>query len=397
MNKSNFRNTYPIVLVHGFCGWDRDEVFGFKYWGGPFDIEARLNELHVHTYSAAVGPVSSSWERAVELYYYLVGGTVDYGAAHAKKYGIQRFGRTLKGIYPQISDTNRIHLVGHSMGAQTSADFESFLRNGSKQERDHFEKHPEEGISDLFLGGKNWVHSITGVAPAFNGSTLGDSQNKIFQVVENVLLKLAAAAGSNFTDFVYDFKLDQWGLQRREGEYFIEYFNRVRESEIWTSGDTAFTDLSTTGAAKIAKERLRIFPETYYFSFHGNTTFENPKTGYWLPMAQTNPILYLDAARTGRLSNDPVIPEDQQASWRPSDGLVNCIAGKNVLGQPVRDVTTADTRFEPGIWNAFPVMNGWDHIDFMGLNKEFLSRKQDILPLYTEIARIVTSTERRDT
>ena len=33
--------------------------------------------------------VSSNWERAIEAYYQLKGGQVDYGKGHAKKYNIE--------------------------------------------------------------------------------------------------------------------------------------------------------------------------------------------------------------------------------------------------------------------------------------------------------------------
>src|SRR5210317_632181 len=32
-------NRYPIVLLHGFTGWGRDEMAGFKYWGGITDLQ----------------------------------------------------------------------------------------------------------------------------------------------------------------------------------------------------------------------------------------------------------------------------------------------------------------------------------------------------------------------
>ena len=112
-------NKYPIVLVHGFMGFGRDELLGYKYWGGIVDIQESLRNQGYKTYTATVGPVSSNWDRACELYAYLVGGTVDYGAAHAKKYGHERYGRTFEGIYKDVSDANKIHLIGHSMGGQT--------------------------------------------------------------------------------------------------------------------------------------------------------------------------------------------------------------------------------------------------------------------------------------
>jgi hypothetical protein len=70
-----------IVFIHGFLGWGRTEMFvGVKYWGGAGeDYEALLNAAGFPTVSVAVGPVSSNWDRAVEAYYQLKGGCVDYG------------------------------------------------------------------------------------------------------------------------------------------------------------------------------------------------------------------------------------------------------------------------------------------------------------------------------
>ena len=76
----------PIVLVHGFGGWGREEMAGkFWYWGGFSDLQAQLNSgavdgREVRVMTAAVGPFSSVWDRAVELFYQIKGGTVDYGA-----------------------------------------------------------------------------------------------------------------------------------------------------------------------------------------------------------------------------------------------------------------------------------------------------------------------------
>ena len=58
-------------------------------------------------------------DRACELYAQISGGTVDYGAVHAEKHGHNRFGRTYSGFAPNWSETNKVHLVGHSMGGQT--------------------------------------------------------------------------------------------------------------------------------------------------------------------------------------------------------------------------------------------------------------------------------------
>lgn len=65
-------NQDPIVLAHGFSGWGRDEMLGFRYWGAKHkhhDIHQLLNQEGYKTFTAAVGPFSSNWDRAVELYH----------------------------------------------------------------------------------------------------------------------------------------------------------------------------------------------------------------------------------------------------------------------------------------------------------------------------------------
>ena len=32
-------NNHPIILVHGFLGWGKEEVGDKNYWGGEHDIE----------------------------------------------------------------------------------------------------------------------------------------------------------------------------------------------------------------------------------------------------------------------------------------------------------------------------------------------------------------------
>ncbi|MGS0652685.1 lipase-like domain-containing protein, partial [Staphylococcus arlettae] len=85
-------------------------------------------------YEASVGALSSNYDRAVELYYYIKGGTVDYGAAHANKYGHERYGRTYEGVYKDWQPGQQVHLVGHSMGGQTIRLLDTMLREGNQEE-----------------------------------------------------------------------------------------------------------------------------------------------------------------------------------------------------------------------------------------------------------------------
>ena len=60
---------------------------------------------------------------------------MDYGAAHAAKYGHERYGKTYEGVYEDWQPGQKVHLVGHSMGGQTIRQLESLLRNGNQKNK----------------------------------------------------------------------------------------------------------------------------------------------------------------------------------------------------------------------------------------------------------------------
>ncbi|GMF33662.1 unnamed protein product [Phytophthora lilii] len=95
-------NTHPVVLVHGFSGWGREELLDFKYWGGlQGDFQEELRAQGYTVFTAVVGPFSSNWDRSCELYAQIKGGQVDYGVKHSAKHGHLRFGRNFTGLYPE--------------------------------------------------------------------------------------------------------------------------------------------------------------------------------------------------------------------------------------------------------------------------------------------------------
>lgn len=88
--------------MHGFNGFTDNinpSVLS-HYWGGEkLNIRQDLEENGYNTYEVSISAFGSNYDRAVELYYYIKGGTVDYGAAHAAKYGHSRYGKTYEGVY----------------------------------------------------------------------------------------------------------------------------------------------------------------------------------------------------------------------------------------------------------------------------------------------------------
>ena len=377
-------NNYPLVFVHGLGGWGQGEMLGVNYWGGFFNLDQYMDEKGYNMIPATVSPFSSNWDRAAELYAYLKGGTVDYGAAPAKEHGHNRYGKTFTGAYPNWDENNPVHLIGHSMGGNTIRTITDLLLDGSASEIAYAQANPEVGISPLFTGGKDWVHSVTTLATPNSGSTYADDENKMTVLLKELVLHLATITGkvTNPDLIVYDLKFEQWGLKRNPGEKFTSYLDRVMKSNIWKSQDISLYDLSTRGAA-YNNTWIDTHSEVYYFSHSAQTTYQSLLTGNHLPNALTIPILYQPSIYIGKYTRKaaPVIDKN----WLPNDGIVNTISAKYPL---THKATTYNGTTKPskGVWNYYPTVNNWDHMDYMGINPLSYGTSYDIRTYYTKIA-----------
>ncbi|PLT32912.1 lipase [Bacillus sp. V5-8f] len=359
------KNSYPIVLVHGLTGWGEDEMLGFRYWGGNRDLNDFLNSKGYEVYTATVGPVSSNWDRAAELYAYIKGGTVDYGAAHAKKHGHARFGRTYEGLYPEWTDNSKIHLVGHSMGGQTSRMLTELLRSGNEEELTYHKQHPEEKeISPLYQGKKKWVHSITTIGTPHNGSTYADNIDIFMPFLKDLILTMGVLSGQGPTSMVYDFKLDQWGLKKQPDETFLEYADRVYQSPVWKSRDISIHDLSTYGA-KDLNTKMKTYDDMYYISYTGDASYKSLLTGHYLPLADMIPLFLEPSRFIGSYSRNQFEPYIDK-SWWPNDGLVSVISSLSPAGHEAVPLNGTIAR---GMWNYTAPKYHWDHMDLVGIGR----------------------------
>ncbi|AGE22568.1 lipase [Geobacillus sp. GHH01] len=360
-------NDAPIVLLHGFTGWGREEMFGFKYWGGVRgDIEQWLNDNGYQAYTLAVGPLSSNWDRACEAYAQLVGGTVDYGAAHAAKHGHARFGRTYPGLLPELKRGGRIHIIAHSQGGQTARMLVSLLENGSQEEREYAKEH-NVSLSPLFEGGHRFVLSVTTIATPHDGTTLVnmvDFTDRFFDLQKAVLEAAAVASNAPYTSEIYDFKLDQWGLRREPGESFDHYFERLKRSPVWTSTDTARYDLSVPGAETLNRW-VKASPNTYYLSFSTERTYRGALTGNYYPELGMNAFSaivcapFLGSYRNAALGID--------SHWLENDGIVNTISMNGPKRGSNDRIVPYDGTLKKGVWNDMGTCNV-DHLEVIGVD-----------------------------
>lgn len=350
-------NRYPHVLVHGMCGWGRDELLGqkFRYWGGTGDIQQHLIDCGFETFTASMGPLSSNWDRACELYTFLRGGVVDYGAVHSARHGHARYGRSYPGVFPQWSQENKVHLVGHSQGGPTSRMLIHLLEHGDADEMAFVPDAHEAPTSDLFGGGKSWVHSLTSVAGVHNGTPLGDD---LGELIVTLLHQVASVAGVDENAMVFDFNLPQWGLVREQGEGLMAYAQRVLQSKVWKTQDCCTYDLSLA-AAHPQNAMVRTSSNVYYTSYAVDGTFTGP-LGHRLPSPNMNPLLKAGATLIGQNRRD--LPGGY-GTWRPNDGAVPVPSAQFPVGHP-HEFVAADWHgpAKKGRWYVHPTLGGKDHV-----------------------------------
>lgn len=356
-HQAQFKNQYPVVFVHGFLGFAGDNQFSLapKYWGGTkYNINRNLTNEGYNVHEANIGAFSSNYDRAVELYYYVKGGRVDYGAAHAAKYGHHRYGRTYKGIMRDWEPGKKIHFIGHSMGGQTIRQMEEFLRNGNQEEIEYQRQHGGT-ISDLFTGGKdNMVASITTLGTPHNGTPAADKIGTR-KLVKETINRIGRLSGGKDVDI--DLGFSQWGLKQQPNESYIDYAERVSKSKIWNTEDQAVNDLTTQGAEKI-NQQTSLNPNIVYTTYTGSATHTGP-LGNELP--NSSEILLLNL--TSR-----IIGKDANKEIRPNDGVVPVISSQHPSNQAFKKVDDHTPATDKGVWQVRPVQHDWDHLDLVGMD-----------------------------
>jgi triacylglycerol lipase len=390
---------HPLVLVHGAFGFGREELWGYRYWGGTVDLQEQLRRRGYETFTAAVGPVSSNWDRACELYACLKGGRVDYGEAHSRRYGHERYGRRYPGLYPQwgtpepiAGRIRRVHLIGHSLGGQTVRVLVQLLVEGSPEER---EAAGGRDLSPLFDGGHDWVASVTTISSPHDGTTATVRFASEDRPLEATMGLLLAAAGTSRSR-VFDFKLDQWGLGRSPESSALSFRRTVAASAVWRNlEDTSLWDGSPEGARELNRW-VRAQPGVFYFSWATEETYRDPISGTRVPGWGMNPnMLALSSFLGSYLCDDPArVPIDR--SWWPNDGLVNtCSMDGPTLGSDDRIVpypgpeAAAPLR---GVWNYMGVLESIDHLDIIGLDplwREHPRGSGSLVDWYSDLAEML--------
>ncbi|MBN1412717.1 MAG: triacylglycerol lipase [Spirochaetales bacterium] len=365
------RNQTPIVLLHGFGGFGRDEALGVRYWGIFTDLQEQLSKDGFSVFTPAVGPISSNWDRACELYAVLKGGTVDYGTVHSARFGHSRYGRTYPGLFPLWGETDsstglvrKIHIIGHSMGGQTARLLAALLERGSEEER----AAAGESLSPLFAGGRHWIFSILTLNSPHDGISQVENIDYDSPWFRRLWTYTIALSENGLKDF-YDFKLDQWEIRPHPGESFFDFSTRISSDRRWQeTEDGCFFDVSPEGAALLNRAAPAL-SDVYYFSWAADTSETGPE-GTRIPGFWTNPFIRDGTQFMGRYIRNVPGKVLLDESWWPSDGVVNtCSMDGPTLDSDDRIVVwnNSGEHPEPGVWNFLGTLPDTDHIDIIGI------------------------------
>ncbi len=356
------RSDVKFIFVHGLSGWgsyDAQYEY-FPYWGTSHgDVIRYLNEKGYESYAASVDPKGSAWDRACELYAQLTGTRVDYGAAHSKKAGHERFGRDYSGnALVEDFEGSKFVLLGHSFGGVTVRLFSEILRNGAEEEIAATD--PTE-LSGFFKGGSgDGLLAVVTLAAPTNGTTAYDlyedesfDVSKI-EVPEEYIEK--SKAMSNVSTPVYDGR------------------------ELW---DYASFDMHIDNALAI-NETITTFEDVYYFAYPCASTRVRDD-GLLEPDPAITESLFMKGSTymsryTGTTAGGFYVDE----SWQQNDGLVNTVSAGAPIGAPSADYVEGRAP-TPGIWNVMPVTVG-DHMSLQG----GLTKRVNVKPFYLKLVQMLS-------
>ena len=375
---NDYKNNYPVIIVHGFAGWgDLDGLNKyFNHFGmfGSRTLKPYLEKKGYEVFFPSLGPFCSAWDRACEMYAYIFGGTTDFGKVHSEKYNHERYGRTYPGILKDLGQTEahkKVNVYGHSFGGPTIKAFAELMAHGCQEEVDGT---PAEELSDLFKGGKgNLIHSVTTLSGVNNGTVLDQYfDDNLMHKTEWVILKATSLLGYSPYNWFFDLGQQHFGLGRYPEE------NKGLKKAVPQSKADFDAGIKRYASSKLDRSNWEmdiiwskwmndhqdVDPSIYYFAERACNTHED-KDGFQRSNT-LHPITHFTGNMIGKKQPVRETGYEYGPEWYPNDGFVPVVGQSAPLNQPSIEAGPA-TEFKPGVWYNMPVRNG-DHILWNGMS-----------------------------
>ncbi|XP_011071131.1 uncharacterized protein LOC105156632 [Sesamum indicum] len=365
----------PIVLVHGIFGFGKGRLGGLSYFAGAEKKDERV-------LVPDLGSLTSIYDRARELFYYLKGGQVDYGEEHSRACGHSQFGRVYeKGHYPEWDEDHPIHFVGHSAGAQVVRVLQQMLA--------------DKAFKGYENTSPNWVLSITSLSGAFNGTTrtyLDGIQPEDGKSLKPISLLQLCRIGVILYDWFdiqwlkayYNFGFDHFNMSRKKIGIWGLVCCLMGKSGPFASGDWILPDLTIQGSIRL-NSHIQTFPDTYYFSYATKRT--RKMMGVTIPsgLLGIHPLLFIRVLQMSQWRYPSDVPPPYKGyrdeDWWDNDGALNTISMTHPrlpVEHPSHFVVKDSEcqPLQPGIW-YYKIVEG-DHILFI-VNRERAGVQFDLI------------------
>ncbi|XP_019424110.1 PREDICTED: uncharacterized protein LOC109333213 [Lupinus angustifolius] len=373
--ENNANDLPPIVLVHGIFGFGKGRLGGLSYFGGA---EKRDERVLVPD----LGSITSVYDRARGLFYYLKGGQVDYGEEHSKACGHSQFGRIYEqGHYPEWDEDHPIHFVGHSAGAQVVRVLQQMLS--------------DKAFKGYENTSEDWVLSLTALSGAFNGTTrtyLDGMQAEDGRTLKPVCLLQICRIGAIIYDWFdipwlknyYNFGFDHFNMSWKKIGLWGLVDCLLGNAGPFASGDWVLPDLTIQGSIR-TNYHLQTFPNTYYFSYATKRTTKIMGVTVPSSILRIHPLLFIRVFQMSQwrhpLDVSPPYKGYRDEDWLDNDGALNTISMTHPrfpIEHPSRLVENdVDCQhLQPGIWH-YKFVEG-DHILFI-INRERAGLEFDLI------------------
>uniref|UniRef100_A0A1D1YBE4 Lipase n=1 Tax=Anthurium amnicola TaxID=1678845 RepID=A0A1D1YBE4_9ARAE len=279
--KLNFegKDRDTFVLVPGLLGFNR---FEFKQWVIA-DYWSDVKDIVEDPFISSPSPLGSIHDRAVELYYQIRGGQVDYGLQHSYQFCHNQFGATYEGFMPHWNPDNPIVLIGKGYGATTALYLQHLLSTN------FFGQHTSGRM----------VKAVICLSAPHRGSTLPywfglEAGSKCvvnpLSLLQLFLSFIHIVCYFACLDRIFSFQLnDKWNLSSREegGEQSIWSAISAR-SKFAYFGDNFLVDWSVEGArmryAGEEKDKHILDPDCVYVNYiTTGSSWKSKITGHYWP------------------------------------------------------------------------------------------------------------------
>ena len=358
VDHSTDRTNDPFVFVHGFFGWGQYERGNdtLAYWGMfSGNLMKKLNNSGFTAVSANVDTVGSAWDRACELYAQLTGTRVDYGKAHSETFGHPRYGADYSGraLLPVWDAEHKINLIGHSFGGPTCALFASILCYGAQEEMD---ATTDGSLSDFFKGGRtDWIRSITGLAAAYNGTSLAMNHQSMADLEQERIAWFA----ERFSTLPLPFQKAHDAVTH--GVFGV--LKKMTNGKV-AKPDTGLFDMDPDQSVLLNRS-IKMLPNVYYFSVPHDATKQSSDGTHRIPdKTVCDPFFRPFSHVTGRTRTTTKGGMALDERWQHNDGIVNTISETAPFDKPSDAVSLppsaelAKAGFSTGVYHIFPTYIG---------------------------------------